>query len=172
MLKFELFEAADGERSLARGLVDRIGGRGSVALSSEGDERTVRSIAAADHGQAARQTIRVPGSSGLLGGLEVGGHRVIHGGTRFSGPVRLDAAAEEAIEEIAELAPLHNGFSHQGPSLIDVMLSKRGIVARIYLQPDANTLLSCVLPAPGFSWTQESMRCRQRDQSVREEYSR
>ncbi|MFI5227554.1 MAG: phosphoketolase [Gemmatimonadales bacterium] len=36
----------------------------------------------------------------------------------------------------------HNGFSHQGPGLIDVMLSKRGSVARIYLPPDANSLLS------------------------------
>ncbi len=36
----------------------------------------------------------------------------------------------------------HNGFSHQGPGLVDVMLSKRGSVARIYLPPDANTLLS------------------------------
>jgi xylulose-5-phosphate/fructose-6-phosphate phosphoketolase len=36
----------------------------------------------------------------------------------------------------------HNGFSHQGPGLIDVMLSKRGTVARIYLPPDANCLLA------------------------------
>jgi xylulose-5-phosphate/fructose-6-phosphate phosphoketolase len=36
----------------------------------------------------------------------------------------------------------HNGFSHQGPGLIDVMMSKRGTVARIYLPPDANCLLS------------------------------
>jgi xylulose-5-phosphate/fructose-6-phosphate phosphoketolase len=36
----------------------------------------------------------------------------------------------------------HNGFSHQGPGLLDVMLSKRGTVARIYLPPDANCLLS------------------------------
>lgn len=36
----------------------------------------------------------------------------------------------------------HNGFSHQGPGLIDVVLSKRGSVARIYMPPDANTLLS------------------------------
>jgi xylulose-5-phosphate/fructose-6-phosphate phosphoketolase len=36
----------------------------------------------------------------------------------------------------------HNGFSHQGPGLIDVMLSKRGTVARIYLPPDANSLLA------------------------------
>jgi xylulose-5-phosphate/fructose-6-phosphate phosphoketolase len=36
----------------------------------------------------------------------------------------------------------HNGFSHQGPGLIDVMLSKKGTVSRIYLPPDANCLLS------------------------------
>jgi xylulose-5-phosphate/fructose-6-phosphate phosphoketolase len=36
----------------------------------------------------------------------------------------------------------HNGFSHQGPGLIDVMLSKLGHVARIYLPPDANSLLT------------------------------
>ena len=36
----------------------------------------------------------------------------------------------------------HNGFSHQGPGLIDVMLSKHGTVTRIYLPPDANCLLS------------------------------
>jgi xylulose-5-phosphate/fructose-6-phosphate phosphoketolase len=36
----------------------------------------------------------------------------------------------------------HNGFSHQGPGLIDVMLSKRGTVARTYLPPDANCLLA------------------------------
>jgi xylulose-5-phosphate/fructose-6-phosphate phosphoketolase len=36
----------------------------------------------------------------------------------------------------------HNGFSHQGPGLIDAMISLRGSVVRVYLPPDANTLLS------------------------------
>ncbi|MCU1365981.1 MAG: phosphoketolase [Ilumatobacteraceae bacterium] len=35
----------------------------------------------------------------------------------------------------------HNGFSHQGPGLIDTMLSLSTEVVRIYLPPDANTLL-------------------------------
>jgi len=108
-LKFELFEAADGERSVARGVVDRIGGRGSAELIGEGGERTQRSSAAADHGEATIQTIRLLGSSGHLGGLEAVGHRVVHGGARFLGPVLLDAGAEETIEELAEFAPLHNG---------------------------------------------------------------
>jgi xylulose-5-phosphate/fructose-6-phosphate phosphoketolase len=36
----------------------------------------------------------------------------------------------------------HNGFSHQGPGLIDSMISLRGSVVRVYFPPDANTLLS------------------------------
>jgi xylulose-5-phosphate/fructose-6-phosphate phosphoketolase len=36
----------------------------------------------------------------------------------------------------------HNGFSHQGPGLIDTVLTLKGTVTRIYLPPDANCLLS------------------------------
>jgi xylulose-5-phosphate/fructose-6-phosphate phosphoketolase len=36
----------------------------------------------------------------------------------------------------------HNGFSHQGPGLIQVALTQRPEVSRIYLPPDANCLLS------------------------------
>lgn len=36
----------------------------------------------------------------------------------------------------------HNGFSHQGPGLIDTVLSMRGAVVRTYFPPDANCLLS------------------------------
>jgi xylulose-5-phosphate/fructose-6-phosphate phosphoketolase len=36
----------------------------------------------------------------------------------------------------------HNGFSHQDPGFIDSVVNKRGDVIRVYLPPDANTLLS------------------------------
>ena len=36
----------------------------------------------------------------------------------------------------------HNGFSHPGPGFMDTILSKKGTVARVYLPPDANCLLS------------------------------
>lgn len=36
----------------------------------------------------------------------------------------------------------HNGFSHQGPGLIDTVLSLSGGVTRVYLPPDANTMLA------------------------------
>jgi xylulose-5-phosphate/fructose-6-phosphate phosphoketolase len=36
----------------------------------------------------------------------------------------------------------HNGFSHQDPGFIDVAMNKKASVIRVYLPPDANTLLS------------------------------
>jgi xylulose-5-phosphate/fructose-6-phosphate phosphoketolase len=36
----------------------------------------------------------------------------------------------------------HNGFSHQGPGFMDTIVSKKGTIARVYLPPDANCLLS------------------------------
>ncbi len=35
-------------------------------------------------------------------------HRVVHGGTRFTAPVKLDEGVVQAIGELSELAPLHN----------------------------------------------------------------
>jgi xylulose-5-phosphate/fructose-6-phosphate phosphoketolase len=36
----------------------------------------------------------------------------------------------------------HNGYSHQGPGFINALLNKKGSITRIYLPPDANTLVS------------------------------
>ncbi len=36
----------------------------------------------------------------------------------------------------------HNGYSHQGPSFINMLLTKKAAITRIYLPPDANCLLS------------------------------
>jgi acetate kinase len=35
------------------------------------------------------------------------GHRIVHGGTRFRDPVRVDAGVVDALEELTDLAPLH-----------------------------------------------------------------
>ncbi len=46
--------------------------------------------------------------------IEAVGHRVVHGGERFSAPVELDAAAAREIEELNDLAPLHNPENLKG----------------------------------------------------------
>lgn len=84
-LKFESIDLASGARS--GGVVERIGEPGE----------------AADHTAAVRSVL-----DGLGVVPEVVGHRVVHGGTRFSQPTLIDDAVETAIEELSSLAPLHN----------------------------------------------------------------
>jgi acetate kinase len=47
-----------------------------------------------------------------LGGFDAApdviGHRVVHGGSRFTDPVRIDRTVEDALEALVSLAPLHN----------------------------------------------------------------
>jgi acetate kinase len=40
--------------------------------------------------------------------LDAVGHRIVHGGTRFTTPVRIDQAVAAGIEALVPLAPLHN----------------------------------------------------------------
>jgi acetate kinase len=73
-------------------------------------ERLQEEAAVADHGKATRQ---VPGwldSTGLLRPDRLGavGHRVVHGVDRFVEPVLIDDEVMKAIEDLSELAPLHN----------------------------------------------------------------
>lgn len=84
-LKFESIDLASGARS--GGVVERIGEPGGVA----------------DHTAAVRSVLE-----SLAAQPEVVGHRVVHGGTRFSEPTLIDDAVEAAIEELSSLAPLHN----------------------------------------------------------------
>jgi len=39
---------------------------------------------------------------------DAAGHRVVHGGGRYTAPVRIDAAVESHLQQLADLAPLHN----------------------------------------------------------------
>jgi acetate kinase len=109
-LKFAIYEAADGEPLLFRGKIEGIG----VAPRLEVDDAEHHEVAAQewpaerlDHAAAARevmQTIRA-----LVGGRGVAGigHRVVHGGLRFSTPVRVDAGVLAALRDLIPLAPLH-----------------------------------------------------------------
>ncbi|QIN84468.1 acetate/propionate family kinase [Rubrobacter tropicus] len=107
-LKFGLFES-EGERFLVRGAVDRIGGSGgNVEIYSERGEKTVRPASAGDHIWAALLVMRQLDRCGLLDGVGAVGHRIVHGGARFSGPALLDPAALKGIEALGKLAPLHN----------------------------------------------------------------
>jgi xylulose-5-phosphate/fructose-6-phosphate phosphoketolase len=57
-------------------------------------------------------------------------------------PWRAPVASENILLSSTVWRQDHNGFSHQDPGFIDVVANKGSSVVRIYLPPDANTLLS------------------------------
>jgi acetate kinase len=66
---------------------------------------------AGSHGEAMERVLRWLDGHGLRAGLEATGHRVVHGGRRFTAPALIDDAVLEAIDALRELAPLHNGVA-------------------------------------------------------------
>jgi acetate kinase len=60
-----------------------------------------------------------------LKGIAAVGHRVVHGGTRFTQAIRIDDAVRAEIEALASLAPLHNRAALAGIETISHLL--RGI---------------------------------------------
>ncbi|MEN6364399.1 MAG: acetate kinase, partial [Rectinema sp.] len=111
-LKYEVFRMPERE-SLGRGLVERIGEDGSF-LAQSSPKGTLRvEEALADHGKAMERVAKalVDPKYGILdavGEIDAIGHRVVHGGERFSSSVVIDDEVMKAIEVNIELAPLHN----------------------------------------------------------------
>ena len=112
-LKYEVF-AMPHRKSLGRGSVERIGeseGR-LIQNSPKGDHVVEQQFK--DHGEAMAVIGRtlVHPERGLLASLaEINGigHRVVHGGEKFSASAIIDDEVIAAIQENMELAPLHNG---------------------------------------------------------------
>lgn len=111
-LKYEVFSMPD-RHSLGKGSVERIGEpRGILSQSSPRGGIKLEDVFA-DHTNAMMRVGQalVDPDRGILGSIqEIGaiGHRVVHGGERFSSSVRIDDDVMEAIRENIELAPLHN----------------------------------------------------------------
>ena len=59
---------------------------------------------------------------GSLGPIRAVGHRIVHGGTRYSGPVRLDAAVEANLRALTDLAPLHQPKSMAALAAVQAVL--------------------------------------------------
>jgi acetate kinase len=94
-LKFQLVEPDSG-KARATGAVDRIGERSSSA---------------ADHDAALRLAFDKLSEDGIdlqACGLAAVGHRVVHGGNKFCQPTVVDDAVVAELEELSQLAPLHN----------------------------------------------------------------
>jgi acetate kinase len=112
-LKYQLINM-ETEESLAQGLVERIGIEGSILTQKvPGKDKYIVQQPMADHKDAIKLVLDalVDTNHGVIASMdEISsvGHRVVHGGEKYSESVVIDDAVMESLEECVKLAPLHN----------------------------------------------------------------
>ncbi|MCA0969809.1 acetate kinase [Halobacillus litoralis] len=109
-LKFQLIEMPE-ETVVTKGLVERIGLDDAVFTIEFNDEKDKTVTEIPDHGKAVTMLLDKLTANGIIESLdEINGvgHRVVHGGERFSESVLITDEVIEEIEGVSDLAPLHN----------------------------------------------------------------
>lgn len=107
-VKFAAIDPGTGERCSA-GLLERLHTPAARAIVTGpgGAKRSVERPGM-DHAAAIEHVVEHLRASDLEAGITAIGHRVVHGGERFSAPIAIDDEVERALDELAALAPLHN----------------------------------------------------------------
>jgi acetate kinase len=82
-------------------------GSSSLKLRLLDHEDDIQRSADLPSGPDGFDTCRLAGVLKGWGTPDVVGHRIVHGGTLYTGPVRIDDAVREQLRELADLAPLH-----------------------------------------------------------------
>ena len=112
-IKYQLIDM-DNEQLIAKGQCDRIGIEGgNFKQKVDGRADYVLDVQMANHAEAVKIVLDtlVSEENGVIASLDeisAVGHRVLHGGEKFSGSVIIDQQVIETIEECCELGPLHN----------------------------------------------------------------
>jgi len=133
-VKFQLLDT-DGDaiaerrdRRLAKGQIDRIGGEAIVTAEGEGRPTSKVTARIRDHAAAAdyvvgwltRPEFGTPITT--IDAIQAVGHRVVHGGARFKQSTRIDDDVRRGIEELIDLAPLHNPANLRGIAAVRAVL--------------------------------------------------
>ena len=134
-LKFELIRTSvdlieeDADERRARGVVERIGGEAVISVEA-GDGPWRRGAASLDDLHAAvdwalRWLVRTDGTGvSSAGDIRAVGHRVVHGGERFRRSTLVDDDVVSEIEDVIDLAPLHNPHNIRGIEAVDRLLGE------------------------------------------------
>jgi acetate kinase len=129
-IKFALFEAGDSLRRILEGGIERIGlpQAAFVVKGPTQAESFTRPVAAANHTEAVKVLMdwleeRIQG-----GELTAVGHRVVHGGPKYSEPQRITPAMVKELHQLQPFDPEHlpeeilltEAFFHRFPNLVQV----------------------------------------------------
>lgn len=115
-LKFQLIRMPE-EELVTKGLVERIGLKDSIfTIEVNGEKvKTVQDIK--DHVEAVDIMLDAFKAHNIINDIndiDGTGHRVVHGGEKFPESVAITDEVEKEIEELSELAPLHNPANLMG----------------------------------------------------------
>ncbi len=110
-LKFQLIDS-ETEEAIASGLCERIGLDGSITYKAHGEKYELE-FALPDHGVAIKKVLDMLldeklGVLSSLSEINAVGHRLVHGGEKFSSSVIITEEIIQEIESCNDLAPLHN----------------------------------------------------------------
>ncbi|MCI9303343.1 acetate/propionate family kinase [Clostridium sp.] len=123
-LKYQLIDM-NTEECMVQGLVERIGIEGSVLTQKvEGRDKYIINTEIKDHKEAIKLVLGalidpIHGVIKSMDEISAVGHRVVHGGEKYSDSVLIDDEVLKSIEECIVLAPLHNP-----PNLIGIEACK------------------------------------------------
>lgn len=111
-LKYQLIDS-ESEAVLAKGLCERIGIDGRLVYQKAGLDKEITEAPMPTHKQAIEMVIKAlvnekTGAIKSLSEIDAVGHRLVHGGEKFSESVVITPEVIQAVEECNELAPLHN----------------------------------------------------------------
>jgi len=112
-LKYQLFNM-DDESVMAKGLVEKIGLEGSeLTHRPTGMDKVNIQTSIPNHGVAIELVVAAltDANHGVIKEMkeiDAVGHRVVHGGTKFTKSCIIDETVIAAVEELTDLAPLHN----------------------------------------------------------------
>jgi acetate kinase len=126
-LKFQVIDTdleaieKNADKTLAQGIIERIGSEALINLRAEGRPPSRSTAPLRDHRAALDKVLRwlvspdsnVPGVASI-GDIVAVGHRVVHGGEKFTKSVAIDDAVVDQIEDCIDLAPLHNPANLKG----------------------------------------------------------
>ena len=142
-VKFRLLAVEPGTpaaaaRALAGGAIERLGPEARSTFERDGRaEETHEPIV--DHAEAVGRVLGwlAEGSEDI----DAVGHRVVHGGARFTAPTPIDGAVVEAIEGLEQLAPLHNR-----PSLAGIRACRAALKPAVPMVAVFDTAFHALLP--------------------------
>jgi acetate kinase len=126
-IKFQLIDtdlekiAQNTDKRLARGVIERIGGEAVITLQVEGKEKQRLTAPLRDTRAAVDYIVRWVSSENSsiehiqsIADIHAVGHRVVHGGERFTQSVAISDEVLRGIEDMIDLAPLHNPANIKG----------------------------------------------------------